>query len=60
MKAAFNNTNIITKERKTLINCASCCFFNRHDVCFNNELRHHNICYSWHILDINIDDIFTL
>ena len=60
MKAAFNNANIITRERNTLINCTNCCFFYRHDICFNDELRYHHICNNWHILDINIDDIFKL
>lgn len=60
MKAAFNNVNIITRERETWVDCPNCCFFSRHDVCLNRDLRHHDICNSWHILDVNIADIFKL
>lgn len=60
MKAAFNDINIITKERQTWLDCASCCFFSKHTVCYNSSLRYSNICNDWHTLDINIDDIFKL
>ena len=60
MKAAFNNVNIITIEKNTIIDCTNCCFFNKYDVCLNNELRYHYVCNNRHILDINIDDIFKL
>lgn len=60
MKAAFNDVNIIIRKRETLVDCITCCFYHKRDVCFNNELRYRNICHDRHTLDINIDDIFKL
>lgn len=60
MKVSFNGINIITKERETCIDCVNCCFFHNRDACHNRELRYHDICNDWHILDINVDDIFKL
>lgn len=60
MKASFNNVNIITREREIFTDCTNCCFFYKYDVCYNSELRYHDICNVWHTLSINIDDIFKL
>lgn len=60
MKVAFNNVNIITIPKKIFGKCMNCCFYHKRDVCFNRELRFGNICNNWHILDVNVSDIFKL
>lgn len=60
MKAAFNDTNIITRKKKTFGKCLNCCFYYKRDVCLNSELRYRRICNDWHTLDIHINDIFKL